>query len=142
MMKAHARQLFKALGLTLVAALLVVPPALGDRGAASSSGAYTVHVYRLVETHGSPVPLVTDHSGRNRTQVPTDLGPLDPWAYSLVHRTAATATPATPASVASESIGFVWRDAGVGAGVTIAAMLFVVGAMALRRRRGMAHAHL
>jgi hypothetical protein len=163
-MKVHAQRLIKAAGLTLIAALLVVPLAYGKPTGTEKSGSYSVHVYRLVKGRAPSAPLVTDHGGQNLTREPAvqklgpldpwayslvhksapaqDLGPLDPWAYSLVHRSAATASPAIPASAADESTGFAWGDAGIGAGVTIMAMLLIAGAMVLRRRRAVAHAHL
>lgn len=152
-MKVHARQLFTAVGVTLVAALLVVPTAFGG---------YSVRVERLSGGAASTVPLVTDHGGQNRGTAVQDLGPLDPWAYALVHRSAPvqnlgpldpwavhlvhpnglTAAPA-PVTATVEPAGFMWRDAGIGAGVTIGAMLLIAaGAVLLRRRRGVAHAHL
>jgi hypothetical protein len=152
-MKVHARQLLKAMGFTLVAAVLVIPVAFGEPG--------DPHSYRLVQAHGSTVPLVSDHGGQNRGTAVKDLGPLDPWAYALVHRSAPvqnlgpldpwaihlvhpnglTAAP-SPVTATVESPGFVWRDAGIGAGVTIGAMLLIAaGATLLRRRRGVAHAH-
>jgi hypothetical protein len=151
-MKVHARQLFTALGVTLVAALLAIPTALGASG---------VRVERLSDGRASTIPLVTDHGGQNRGPAIQDLGPLDPWAYALVHRSAPVqnlgpldpwavhlvhpnglTAASAPVSASVESPGFMWRDAGIGAGVTIGAMLLIAaGAMLLRRRRGVAHAH-
>jgi uncharacterized protein (TIGR03382 family) len=160
-MKVHARQLVKAMALTLITALFVVPPALGNP-TTGKSGRYSVHVYRLIDGRAPAAPLVTDHGGQNRgpavqdlgpldpwayslvhKSAPVqDLGPLDPWAYSLVHRSAATAAPANRPSATIESTGFAWRDAGIGAGVTVMVMLLIAGAMVLRRRRGVTHAHV
>jgi hypothetical protein len=151
-MKVHARQLFTALGVTVVAALLVVPMARGSS---------VVRVERLSNQGSSTAPLVTDHGGQNRGPAAQDLGPLDPWAYALVHRSApiqnlgpldpwavhlvhpnGLTAASAPVTATVESPGFIWRDAGIGAGVTIGAMLLIAaGAMLLRRRRGVAHAH-
>jgi hypothetical protein len=84
-------------------------------------------------------------------------GPLDPWAYAVIHRSSVatgpnvgrpTSTPAeittglaTPGTVnSSRSNGVDLRDAGIGAAGTLALMLLTVGAgFALRKRGTLAH---
>jgi hypothetical protein len=82
-------------------------------------------------------------------------GPLDPWAYSVIHRS----TQATPANYSAVSgplgvtayqsfagvtpkqgervtsqAGFDWGDAGIGASVVFGALLLLVSVIALGRR--------
>jgi hypothetical protein len=54
---------------------------------------------------------------------------LDPWAYSVIHRTLPVAGPTDS--------GFQWGDAGVGAAASTGALLVLLGSsLILLRRRG------
>jgi hypothetical protein len=55
-------------------------------------------------------------------------GPLDPWAYNLIHRSSPTVVTARPDN------GFNWSDAGIGASVSFCAALLLLTAVALGRR--------
>jgi hypothetical protein len=72
--------------------------------------------------------------------IPRNWGPLDPWAYSLVHRnaTASTRPITSSSSISFKATGFSWRDALIGAGTAVAVMLLAAGGVAVHRRR--AHA--
>ena len=84
-------------------------------------------------------------------------GPLDPWAYSVIHRSSqatpanysavsgplgvrgyqsfAGITPRQSVTVTSQS-GFNWGDAGIGASVAFGALLLLLTVVALGRRYG------
>ena len=99
--------------------------------------------------------LITEHSlGQNGpASTAVRCGQLDPWAYRLVcsgsgsgadrtTRVAEVATSSTASgSQVSQSTGFDWLDASVGAAATLGLLLLVggAGAFALRRRRTIAH---
>lgn len=69
-----------------------------------------------------------------------DTGPLDPWAYSLVYQSryigSATAGD-TAVRVSNPSTGFDFTDAGIGAAVSLAIAVILLGmvAVGLRHRR-------
>jgi hypothetical protein len=67
-------------------------------------------------------------------------GPLDPWAYNVIRKNslaAAEAAKARPAPLGSSTNGFDWTDAAIGAGGTFGLMLLSIGALnAVRRARG------
>jgi hypothetical protein len=58
-----------------------------------------------------------------------NLGPLDPWAYAAIHK---TATP--PVVTTSSSSGFDYGDAGIGAAVAFGAALILFGTAAVGRK--------
>lgn len=90
-----------------------------------------------------------------------DLGPVDPWAYSLVHKSveptitplqadgmrlnaiaqaykesvAAKTAPQPAKAVQSSSTSFNWNDAGVGASIAFGIALLLVLSVAIGRRR-------
>jgi hypothetical protein len=56
-------------------------------------------------------------------------GRLDPWAYNVLHRSRQSVPARAPNA-------FDWGDAGVGASVAVAAVLFAAGVATLIVRRG------
>jgi len=67
-----------------------------------------------------------------KAAAPVNLGPVDPWAYSLLHP-----TPPTRVVTANSSSGFDYGDAGIGAGVAFggALILLTMVGIGLRTRR-------
>ena len=55
-------------------------------------------------------------------------GQLDPWAYTVIHRSSPSVVTAGPDD------GFNWSDAGIGASVSFGAALLLLTAVALGRR--------
>ncbi len=55
-------------------------------------------------------------------------GPLDPWAYAVIHRSSPSIVTARPNN------GFNWSDALIGASASFGAALLLVTALALGRR--------
>jgi hypothetical protein len=62
---------------------------------------------------------------------PTNLGPLDPWAYAAIHSHDAVPTVVT---ITRTSDGFNWSDAGIGSAVTFGVALFLLTAVGLGRK--------
>jgi hypothetical protein len=111
-------------------------PLVTDHGG-QNRGPSVAQVYMLSGGNAAKAPLVTDHGGQNRG-LSVDLGPLDPWAYSLVHRDSSTPAPTTIKS-SSSSPGFDFGDAGIGAGVSFGAALILLASIGLGRRSRRRH---
>jgi hypothetical protein len=111
-------------------------PLVTDHGG-QNRGPSVAQVYMLSGGNAAKAPLVTDHGGQNRGPS-VDLGPLDPWAYSLVHRDSSTPAPTTIKS-SSSSPGFDFGDAGIGAGVSFGAALILLASIGLGRRYRRSH---
>ena len=132
-MNVSTQKLAKLLGLVFASALMIAPSAL-------AGNADSVQVYRVAHGRAPAIPFITEHSaGQNGNGQPaaTNWGPLDPWAYSLVHRNAtANGQPISSSSTTSvEATSFRWRDALIGAGTAVAVMLLAAGGVAVHRRR-------
>jgi hypothetical protein len=106
----------KLLALAVTFAALAVPTAHGDIPPAVKYGPLDPSVYNVVHPSVQSAPFITEHSaGQNGTgQV----------------RSIAASVPARAPNA------FDWADAGVGAGVAFAAVLFAVGVATLIVRRG------
>jgi hypothetical protein len=61
-------------------------------------------------------------------------GPLDPWAYAAIHRSDASRPSMVPA-INSEGDGINWGDAGIGAAVAFGLMVLVAGGTVVVRKR-------
>jgi hypothetical protein len=105
------RRFALTLALGLVIAAVVAPAALAKPvGSDVANGGYDPWAYGLIYKSTHP----------STTQV--NLGPLDPWAYALVHKTSAPAVITT-----SNSSGFDFGDAGIGAAVSFGVALILLG---------------
>ena len=141
--------LVTAVAAAFVVSLLAVPAAMGnERGL--DPWAYNV-LHRTSE-------VITDHSaGQNVAQTGGMYGPLDPWAYNVIHDTPialitehslgqepnrapiAAAGDDVPAAVGGSA--FDWGDAGIGGAATLALVVLVAGAAALRHTSRRQEAH-
>jgi hypothetical protein len=69
------------------------------------------------------------HQSKQANVVPAGkYGPLDPWAYAVIHRSSPTVVSARPDN------GFNWSDAGIGASFVFGGALVLLTAVALGRR--------
>ena len=141
--------LVTAVAAAFVVSLLAVPAAMGkERGL--DPWAYNV-MHRTSE-------VITEHSaGQNVAQTGGMYGPLDPWAYNVIHDTPialitehslgqdpnrapiAAAGDDVPAAVGGSA--FDWGDAGIGGAATLALVVLVAGAAALRHTSRRQEAH-
>jgi hypothetical protein len=131
----------------LALAALLAPAALANREPADPDGQLDPWAYNVIYRAAPSVPLVTDNAaGQNRGEY----GPLDPWAYNVIHRAAPSVPLVTDNSAAQnggrqtiaaastptfDAGGFAWRDAGIGAGAALAAVLLAFGTARLVVRR-------
>ena len=137
-------RLLKPLALAAALAALAVPTAQGNVTPAGKYGPLDPWAYNLIHQSAQSVPLITEHSaGQNGTSQPKasgKYGPLDPAIAAAIRSHSATQKGVSRSVAASVSAvasnGFKWRDAGVGAGVALAAMLLALGVAALITRRG------
>lgn len=142
MIRKHFKFKRFVLGLALgfVVATVVAPAALTkpvNSDTRPTNAPTSAQVYVLSGGKTAKAPLVTDHGGQNRGPS-VDLGPLDPWAYSLVHRDSSTPAP-TMIKSSSSSPGFDFGDAGIGAGVSFGAALILLASIGLGRRYRRSH---
>lgn len=148
--KGGVQGLVTAVAATLVVSLLAVPAAMGGNERGLDPWAYNV-LHRTSE-------VVTEHSaGQNVAQTGGVYGPLDPWAYNVIHETpialitehsvgqdpnrAPIAAAGDDVPAAAGGSAFDWGDAGIGGAATLALVVLVAGAAALRHngRRQAAH---
>ena len=123
------------ISLALVAMLAAVPAAFG----------------KYYRPHDLPL------TGASNAQSTGKYGPLDPWAYKLVHSAGPTlitehsagqdpnrrpSLAAGSPTVTVRSNGFQWGDAGIGAAAVFGLALVLMTAAVVRRRRTFAGASL
>jgi uncharacterized protein (TIGR03382 family) len=153
-----AIRLVKAIVVISAVAVMTIPVARATP--TDQYGPLDPWAYNVIHRSTPSIPLITEHSAGQKgvkSYAGAKYGPLDPWAYNVIRRGASpiplvtehsagqnsTAEPSTghvnPGSASVEPNGFNWRDAGIGATSTLALVMLVASAIAVRRRRAVAH---
>jgi hypothetical protein len=141
----------RVLAVVVALAALLVPAGLAHPEPVDQYGPLDPWAFNLVRT---PVPLVTEHAagqnGSGHATLAVDYGPLDPWLAALIERAAPSSSLVTDHSASQNGVrkaivatsapmfdagGFAWRDAGIGAGTALGAVLLALSAVRLVVRR-------
>jgi hypothetical protein len=92
-------------------------------------------VFAIAAVTAPAVPAMHVDSATGGAQASSEkYGPLDPWAYAVIHRSTQANVPQPAVVTARTDNGFSWSDAGIGASVSFGAALVLLTAVALGRR--------